>query len=96
MSRYWYKRFDSFIVSLGFDRLEADHCTYFYDYDDESFCILLLYVDDILIVGNSSSQISDLKTQLSGEFEMKDLGAMNQILEIKVLRERKDRKVWLS
>ena len=27
---------------------------------------------------------------------MKDLGAMNQILEMKVLRERKDRKVWLS
>ena len=53
-SRYWYKRFDSFIVSLGFDRLEADHCAYFYDYDDGSFCILLLYIDNMVVVGNSS------------------------------------------
>ena len=57
----------------------------FYGYDDESFYILLLYVDDMMIVKNSKSRISNLKTQLVGEFEMKDLGAVNQILGMKVL-----------
>ena len=83
-------------MSLRFVRQEAVHYAYFCSYDDGSFCILLLYVDDMMVVGNSRSRISDLKTQLAGEFEMKDLGAVNQILGMKVLRERKDKKVWLS
>ena len=61
--RYWYKRFDFFIVSLGFDRSEANHCAYFCDYDDRSFYILLLYVNDMMVMGNSKSRISNLKTQ---------------------------------
>jgi len=27
--RCWYKRFDSFIISLGYNRLSSDHCTYY-------------------------------------------------------------------
>lgn len=38
--RCWSKRFDSFIESLGFYRLEADHYAYFCIYDDGKFCIL--------------------------------------------------------
>lgn len=83
-------------MTLEFDRLDANHCTYFYDYDGESFCILLLYVDNMMVVGNSKSWISNQKIQLAGKFEMKDLGAVNQILAMKVPRKRKSRKVWLS
>ena len=74
-------------MSLGFDRLEADYYVYFCGYDDGSFCILLLYVDDMMVVENNRSQILDLKIQLAGELEMKDLRAMNQILGMKVLRD---------
>ena len=82
-------------MSLGFDRLKANYYAYFCGYDDGSFCILLLYDDDMVVAGNSKSRISDLKAQLAGEFEMKDLRAVNQILGMKVLQERKDRKIWL-
>ena len=27
--RCWYKRFDSFIMSLGYNRLSSDHCAYY-------------------------------------------------------------------
>ena len=27
--RCWYKRFDSFITSLGYNRLSSDHCAYY-------------------------------------------------------------------
>ncbi|KAK9127709.1 hypothetical protein Syun_016506 [Stephania yunnanensis] len=94
--RCWYKRFDSFIVSLGFHRCEADHCAYFYDCKDGYFCILLLYVDDMIVAGNSMKYISTLKAQLAREFDMKDLRAVNQILGMTVIRERTERKVWLS
>lgn len=41
---------------------------------------LLIYVDDMLIVSKNMSEIIRLKTQLSGEFEMKDLGVAKKIL----------------
>ncbi|KAH9800564.1 hypothetical protein KPL71_000708 [Citrus sinensis] len=47
--RYWYKRFDSFIMSLGYNRLSSDHCAYYKRFEDNDFIILLLYVDDMLI-----------------------------------------------
>ncbi|KAK1693742.1 hypothetical protein QYE76_010439 [Lolium multiflorum] len=43
---------------------------------------LLLYVDDMLIAAKSKKEITTLKSQLSSEFEMKDLGAAKKILEI--------------
>ena len=47
--RQWYKKFDSFMHRIGFKRCEVDHCYYVKSFDN-SYIILLLYVDDMLIV----------------------------------------------
>ncbi|KAK9209952.1 hypothetical protein WN944_002321 [Citrus x changshan-huyou] len=39
--RCWYKRFDSFIMSLGYNRLSSDHCAYYKRFEDNDFIILL-------------------------------------------------------
>ena len=44
-------------------------------------------MDDILIFGNNINVIKELKDFLSNNFEMKDLGEANVILNIKLLRE---------
>src|SRR5688500_19312446 len=49
--------------------------------------ILCLYVDDILILGTSLDVIKDTKDLLSNNFEMKDLGEADVVLNIKLLRE---------
>ena len=72
--RQWYKKFDSFMHRIRFKRCEADHCCYVKSFDN-SYIILLLYVDDMLIVGSSIKEINNLKKQLSKQFAMKDLGA---------------------
>jgi hypothetical protein len=36
---------------------------------------LVLYVDDMLLIGNNKEIIQDVKTQFSSKFDMKDLGA---------------------
>ncbi len=54
-----------------------------------NFIILLLYVDDMLVAGANLEEINNLKKQLSSEFEMKDLGAAKQILEMKISRDEK-------
>ena len=94
--RCWYKRFDSFIISLDYNRLSSDHCTYYKRFDDNDFIILLLYVDHMLVVGPNKDRIQELKAQLAREFDMKDLGPANKILGMKINRDRKDRKIWLS
>jgi hypothetical protein len=49
--------------------------------------ILCLYVYDILILGTSLDVIKEIKDFLSSNFEMKDLGEADVILNIKLLRE---------
>ena len=62
--RQWYKKFDSFMYRIGFKRCEANHY-YYVKFSDNSYIILLLYVDDMLIVGSSIEEINNLKKQLS-------------------------------
>jgi hypothetical protein len=57
---------------------------------------LVLYVDDMLLIGNNKEIIQDVKTQLSSKFYMKDLGALNFILGMEIKRDRKMRKLWLN
>lgn len=95
--RCWYKRFDSFIISLGYNRLSSDYCTYYKRFDgDNDFIILLLYVDDMLVAGPNKDRIQELKAQLAKEFDMKDLGPANKILGMQIHRDRNNRKIWLS
>ena len=58
--------------------------------------MLLLYVDDMLIIGQDANMIRRLKVELSKSFDMKDLGPAKQILGMKIVRDRKSKKVWLS
>ena len=44
--------------------------------------MLLLYVDDIVITGNSSKLISSLLNELNKQFKMKDLGRLSYFLGI--------------
>jgi hypothetical protein len=44
-------------------------------------------VDNILIFGNNVDVIKEVKDFLSNNFEMKDLGEVNDILNTKLLRE---------
>ena len=74
--------------SNGFLRCQANQCCYIKSFDG-SYIILLLYDDDMLIVGASMQVIDTLKKQLSGEFVMKDLGAAKQILGMRITRDKK-------
>ena len=96
MPRQWYKKFDSFIMSQEYKRTFADPCVYVWRFHDDKFIILLLYVDDMLIMGQDADMIHKLKRELSKTFDMKDLGNTNRILGMEILRDRKAYKLWLS
>jgi len=93
--RMWYQKFDTYIRGLGFTRSKEDHCVYFKLIGDRVI-YLVLYVDDMLLIGNDKEIIQDLKTQLFSKFDMKDLGAANYILGMEIKRDRANRKLWLN
>ena len=84
------------MVSQGYERTNADHCVYVKQFEVGNFIILLLYVDDMLIVGQDLNMINKLKVELSKTFDMKDLGAAKHILGMQITRDRESKKLWLS
>ncbi|GJS92255.1 V-type proton ATPase subunit A3 [Tanacetum coccineum] len=56
---------------------------------------LILYVDDILIMGNNIPMLQDVKSYLGRCFAMKDLGEAAYILGIKIYRDRSKRLIGL-
>lgn len=45
---------------------------------------LLVYVDDIILVGNDLSMIIDFKAVIDKKFKIKDLGQLKYFLGLKV------------
>jgi hypothetical protein len=84
--KQWHKKFDKTLTSVGFVVNEADKYVY-YRFGGGEGVILCLYVDDILIFGTSLNVIKEVKEFLSQNFEMKDLGEVDGILNIKLVRE---------
>ena len=48
-------------------------------------CFLVLYIDDILLIGNDVAALSTVKVWLASTFDMKDLGEASYILRIKLI-----------
>ena len=57
---------------------------------------LILYIDDILLIGNDVGTLSLVKVWLSNQFDVKDLGEASHILGIKLMRDRQKRMLDLS
>ena len=57
---------------------------------------MTLYVDDILIAGNNIEYLKDIKSCLSSNFEIKDMGNAVYILGVKISRDCSRRLLSLS
>jgi hypothetical protein len=81
--RAWFERFTSHLLTLGFVASVADASLFILSH--ESITVyLLLYVDDIIITGNNSTAISNIISQLSTTFELKDLGPLRYFLGLQI------------
>ncbi|KAK1648037.1 hypothetical protein QYE76_065842 [Lolium multiflorum] len=94
-SRSWNLRFDRVIKDFGFIRTHGEACIY-KKVSGSSVAFLILYVDDILLIGNDIELLSNVKGYLNKSFSMKDLGEAAYILGIKIYRDRSRRLIGLS
>ena len=82
-SRSWNIKFDQAIKSFDFEQNIDEPCVY-KTHQDKVVIFLVLYVDDILLIGNDIGVLSLVKIWLSSQFDMKDLGEASYILGIKL------------
>ena len=94
-SRTWNIRFDQAITLYGFEKSLDEPCVY-KRIQGKKVVFLVLYIDDILLIGNDIEVLSSVKGWLQKQFDMKDLGEANYILGIKLLRDRKNKVLALS
>ncbi|KAJ9542203.1 hypothetical protein OSB04_028709 [Centaurea solstitialis] len=83
------------IKEFGFAKSEFEPCVYT-KFSGSIVTFLVLYVDDILLIGNDVPTLQSVKSWLSRCFQMKDLGEAAYILGIKIYRNRSKRLIGLS
>ena len=94
-SRSWNLRCDEAIQSIDFIRSAEDPCVYF-KHSVEGNVFLIIYVDDILIMGTNISMLKSIKQWLCKTFAMKDLGEACYSIGIKIHRDRSKKMLGLS
>ena len=87
--RAWFDRFARVIKNKGYQQGQSDHTMFFKQSNDGRMTILIVYVDDIVLIGDNTGEVERLKNGLATEFEVKDLGQMWYFLGMKVTRSRK-------
>ena len=81
----WYSRIESYLLSMGFYKSEADLNLYFIMVRDDPL-ILMLYVDDLFITGGEIP-IAACKKDLASKYEMTGIGLMHYFLGLEVWQE---------
>ncbi|XP_026443007.1 uncharacterized protein LOC113342801, partial [Papaver somniferum] len=81
--RAWFENFSNVVLRFGFTQSAYDSAM-FTRSTTRGMVILLLYVDDMVIIGDDMKGIDALKTHLSSCFEMKDLGSLRYFLGLEV------------
>ncbi|KAK4856333.1 hypothetical protein QYF36_016406 [Acer negundo] len=94
-SRSWNIRFYQAVKGFGFIQNPNEPCVCKRIKGDK-LVFLILYVDDILLIGNDVGVLTSVKEWLAKQFDMKDLGEASFILGIQVIRDRKNRTIALS
>jgi hypothetical protein len=95
LSRSWNICFDEVVKGSGFRQNEEEPCVYKKE-SGSAVVFLILYVDDILLIGNNIPMLQSVNTSLNNSFSMKDLGEASYILGIKIYRDRSRRLIGLS
>ena len=94
-AKCWNDTISSFLMELGFGRLEGEPCV-FQLVREKAFIVLALYVDDILSFSNDQRLAEFVKSKLAARFQIHDLGELSSFLGMKVQRDRKAGKLFVD
>ena len=78
----------------GFKLSEAVPCM-LYKEDEKGVCIIIIYIDDMLIIGKEEA-IDDAIKVLQGHFQVKDPTSLEDYLGVQIVQSDDGKKAWLG
>jgi hypothetical protein len=81
--RQWFNKLQATLLQLGFKASKCDPSLFILSALGQVL-YLLIYVDDFILTGTSSSLIQSIITQLNHAFSLKHLGDLDYFLGIEV------------
>src|SRR6266704_6829531 len=91
----WNKEADQSLKSLGFARLVSDAGIYVIRLSG-TIIIVILYVDDVIFMGNNVKLLMDKKKQFMTKWECRDLGPVSEYLGMKILQDRHRKTITID
>ena len=91
--QFWKKIVDK-MQEGGFKLSETDPCM-LYKEDEKGVCIIIIYIDDMLIIGKEEA-IDDAIKVLQGHFQVKDPTSLEDYLGVQIVQSDDDKKPWLG
>jgi hypothetical protein len=83
-SQAWYEKAKEEFGKLCFLWCDSDHTMFVHHGKGKKFCIIALYVNDLMILSNDLKLLSLKKSQLMKAFKMKDLGEIHWFLGLEI------------
>ena len=82
--RAWFDRFSKTLVNYGYTQCQADHTLFVKFSSEKKIVVLIVYVDEIIPIGDYGDELLTLKKLLAKELEIKDLGPLIYFLGMEV------------
>ena len=78
----------------GFQLSKADPCM-LYKEDEKRTCIIIIYIDDMLIIRKEEAINAAIKV-LPSHFQVKDPASLEDYLGVQIVQSDNDKKAWLG
>ena len=91
--QFWKKILDK-MQGGGFQLSEADPCM-LYKEDEKGVCIIIIYIDDMLIIGKGEAIDAVIKVS-QGHFQVKDPTSVEDYLGVQIVQSDDGKKAWLG
>ena len=91
--QFWKKIVDK-MQGGGYQLSEADPCM-LYKEDDKGVCIIIIYIDDMLIIGKEEAIDATIKV-LQAHFQVKDPTSLEDYLGVQIVQSDDGKKAWLG
>ena len=82
--RCWNEMFTQHMRSLGFKQSGADSCVFIRVTKGKKVEAIAVYVDDLILLAETSEEMQQMKKSLSDIFRMKDMGELHYCLGVNI------------
>ena len=85
----WNVKLDYTLISLGFSKCDTDHALYTWR-SRWGLLIVGVYVDNLIVTGESKEDMKEFKHEMLNKFKMSDLGLLTYYLGVEVQHHKDD------